>query len=120
VDFIDRAAPLAATFNSRGVLVPYPGTRIYDEHHLRFGFTEWWIREPPLRYLPFPASWSLAEVKRAYAADAALERNFFALPPAHLELIAEGLRRKADATYALLCTNHGVGQGPRVAAAGAR
>lgn len=120
VDFIDRAAPLAAAFNARGVLVPYPGTRIYDEHHRRYGFGEWWIREPPLRYRPFPASWSLSEVKRAYADDAALERNFFRLPAGHLALIADGLRRKADATYARLCTNHGVGREPRVAAAGAR
>ncbi|HTO98045.1 MAG TPA: radical SAM protein [Myxococcales bacterium] len=120
VDFIERAGPLAAAFNARGVLVPYPGTRIYQEHHRRFGFGEWWIREPPLRYRPFPASWSLSEVKRAYADDAALERNYFRHSPGHLALMADGLRRKADATYARLCTNHGLGQSPHVAAAGAR
>ena len=120
VDFIGRAAPFAATFNARGVLVPYPGTRVYDEHHRRFGFTEWWIREPPLRYRPFPASWSLAEIKRAYADDAALERNFFRLPAGHVTLIAEGLRRKADATYARVCAPYAPGWEPRVAAAGAR
>src|SRR5437868_9761154 len=42
VDFIEQAAPLAAGFNARGVLVPYPGTQIYDRHHARFGFTGWW------------------------------------------------------------------------------
>jgi radical SAM superfamily enzyme YgiQ (UPF0313 family) len=47
----------------------------------------------------FPSAWSLAEVKRAYADDAALERNYFRLSAAHLELIYEGLRRKTDATY---------------------
>ena len=120
VDFIERAAPLAAAFNARGVLVPYPGTRVYDENHLRFGFTEWWIREPPLRYHPFPASWSLAEVKRAYADDVALERNFFRLPSAHLETIRAGLWRKADATYRKLCTHTAPGWEPRLSAAGAR
>src|SRR6202008_3264802 len=35
VEFIDRAAPLAAAFNARGVLVPYPGTQVYDAHHAR-------------------------------------------------------------------------------------
>ena len=120
VDFIERAAPLAAAFNARGVLVPYPGTRVYDENHARYGFTEWWIREPPLRYRPFPASWSLAEVKRAYADDAALERNFFRQTPTHLDLIRAGLRGKADATYARLCTPSAPGWEPRVAAAGAR
>jgi anaerobic magnesium-protoporphyrin IX monomethyl ester cyclase len=119
-DFIEKAAPLAAAFNARGVLVPYPGTEIYDQNHARFGFTEWWIREPPLRYRPFPSSWSLAEVKRAYADDVAVERNFFRLPQAHLELIQEGLKRKADATYRKLETPAVPGWEPRVAAAGAR
>jgi hypothetical protein len=120
VEFIGQAAPLAAAFNARGVLVPYPGTRIYEEHHRRFGFTQWWLREPPLRYRPFPASWSLAEVKKAYADDAALERNFFRHPPDHLALIVEGLRRKADATYAKVCAPCVPGWEPRIAAAGAR
>ena len=120
VDFIEQAAPLAAAFNARGVLVPYPGTQIYDQHHARFGFTEWWVREPPLRYRPFPSSWSLDEVKRAYADDVALDRNYFRLPPAHVELIREGLRRKADATYRKLQKPAAPGWEPRVAAAGAR
>lgn len=97
--FLERAAPLAAAFNARGVLVPYPGTPIYDDNHARYGFTEWWLREPPLRYTPFPAGWSLDEVQRAYAADAALDRNFFNLPPEALVLIQEGLDRKAALTY---------------------
>jgi radical SAM superfamily enzyme YgiQ (UPF0313 family) len=124
VDFIERAAPLAAAFNARGVLVPYPGTQIYDDNHARFGFTEWWIREEPLLYRPFPSSWSLEEVKRAYADDAALERNYFRLSPAHLELIREGLQRKADATYHKIAAPAGApGWEPRkpaIAAAGAR
>ena len=123
VDFIERAAPLAAAFNARGVLVPYPGTEIYDANHARFGFTEWWIREPPLKYTPFPASWDLREVKRAYADDAALARNYFRLSDAHLELIQEGLRRKADTTYRKISTPDAPGWEPRkpaIAAAGAR
>jgi magnesium-protoporphyrin IX monomethyl ester (oxidative) cyclase len=123
VDFIERAAPLAAAFNARGVLVPYPGTHIYDEHHARFGFSEWWLSEPRLRYRPFPSSWDRDEVKRAYADDAALERNYFRLSPAHLELIQEGLRRKADATYRKISAPAAPGwelRKPAIAAAGAR
>ena len=96
--FMRRAAPLAAGFNARGVLVPYPGTRIYDEHHPRFGFTEWWLREPPIDYEPFPTEWSKAEILRAYASDAALDRNFFAHGPDHLRQIADLLALKADLT----------------------
>jgi radical SAM superfamily enzyme YgiQ (UPF0313 family) len=98
--FMERAAPLAGGFNARGVLVPYPGTDVYDRFHERFGFTAWWIREAPLAYEPFPASWSPGEVERAYAADPAIERNFFRHPPHRLELMREALRRKASLTLA--------------------
>ena len=123
VDFIERAAPLAAAFNARGVLVPYPGTEIYDQHHARYGFTEWWLREPPLKYRPFPSSWDRDEVKRAYASDVALERNYFRHSAAHLELMQEGLHRKAEATYRKISGPAAPGWEPRkpsLPAAGAR
>lgn len=120
VDFIEQAAPLAASFNARGVLVPYPGTAVYDQQHARFGFSEWWLREEPLRYAPFPSSWSLQEIKRAYADDAALQRNFFRHSRAHLELMQEGLDRKADATYSKLAAPVAPGWEPALPAAGAR
>jgi len=115
IRFMEEAAPLAAAFNARGVLVPYPGTEIYQKHHARFGFTEWWLREP-IRYAPFPARWSRGEVERAYADDAALERNFFRHPPPALALIREGLAKKATLTFGKL-----IGPSePALPAAGAR
>jgi radical SAM superfamily enzyme YgiQ (UPF0313 family) len=44
IGFLERAAPLAGGFNARGVVVPYPGTQIYEANHERFGFSGWWIR----------------------------------------------------------------------------
>jgi radical SAM superfamily enzyme YgiQ (UPF0313 family) len=114
--FLERAAPLAGGFNARGVLVPYPGTEIYERHHERYGFGEWWVREAPLEYAPFPAAWSLDEVKRAYAADAALARNFFRHPPEQLRLMQTALERKAQLTFAALAG----GGAPSLPAAGAR
>jgi radical SAM superfamily enzyme YgiQ (UPF0313 family) len=115
LDFMERAAPLAAGFNARGVLVPHPGTKLYELHHRRYGFTDWWVAETPLDYLPFPSAWSASEVKRAYAADAALERNFFRHPPGHLRRIREALERKAELTLGRLGL-----VAPAVPAAGAR
>jgi radical SAM superfamily enzyme YgiQ (UPF0313 family) len=97
--FIEGAAPLAGGFNARGVLVPHPATELYERHHERFGFTGWWLREPPIAYEPFPQAWNPAEVRRAYASDAALERNFFHHPPHRLALMAEVLERKAYHTF---------------------
>lgn len=101
IGFLDRAMPIAGGFNARGVVVPYPGTKIYDEHHERFGFTGWWIREAPLEYPPFPTSWDEREIERAYATDPALDRNFFRHPPARVERIRAALQLKARATMAV-------------------
>lgn len=101
IAFLDRAAPLAGGFNARGVVVPYPGTEIYEQHHERFGFTGWWIREAPLAYPAFPTAWDEAEIARAYAEDPALDRNFFRHPPHRIARIREALARKAELTMAV-------------------
>jgi anaerobic magnesium-protoporphyrin IX monomethyl ester cyclase len=117
IGFLDRAAPLAGGFNARGVVVPYPGTQIYEHNHERFGFTGWWLREPPLEYPVFPTSWDEREIRRAYASDPALDRNFFHHPPARLARIRDALALKADVTLAITRTRAGnIG----VPAAGAR
>jgi radical SAM superfamily enzyme YgiQ (UPF0313 family) len=101
IGFLDRAADLAGGFNARGVVVPYPGTQIYERDHERFGFTRWWIAEPPLAYLPFPTSWSEVEIKRAYADDPALDRNFFRHSPERVAAIRAALAKKAEVTLAI-------------------
>jgi radical SAM superfamily enzyme YgiQ (UPF0313 family) len=101
IGFLDRAASLAGGFNARGVVVPYPGTALYEAHHERFGFTQWWIREPALEYLVFPTSWDEAEIVRAYADDPAIDRNFFRHPPHRIARIREALARKAEVTIAI-------------------
>lgn len=118
VAFMDRAAPYAGGFNARGVVVPYPGTQIYEAHHERFGFTGWWLREAPLAYPVFPTAWDEAEIVRAYATDPALDRNFFAHPPERVERIRQALTRKAEATLAI--THRRMDSARGVPAAGAR
>ena len=101
IDFLDRAGGIAGGFNARGVVVPYPGTQLYEREHARFGFTGWWIREPPLEYLAFPTSWDAAEIRRAYSDDPALGRNFFRHPPHRLARIRDALAKKAEVTLAI-------------------
>ena len=101
IGFLDRVEKLAGGFNARGVVVPYPGTQIYDDNHQRFGFTDWWIREAPLLYPVFPTSWSEAEIARAYSTDPALDRNFFHHPASRIERIRYALLRKAELTLAI-------------------
>ena len=120
LDFMEAAAPFATAFNARGVLVPYPGTEIYDLHHRTYGFTDWWLKKP-VRYQPFPMTWARGEVERAYAEDAALEHNFFRLPQSSLDLIKEGLAAKARHTFARVSAAYGNPKKlPAIPAAGAR
>ena len=76
--------------------------RSTTQHHERFGFTGWWLREPPLDYLAVPDGWDEAEIMRAYADDPALDRNFFHHPPhrgSHGS--ARRSRMKAEVTLAI-------------------
>jgi anaerobic magnesium-protoporphyrin IX monomethyl ester cyclase len=121
IGFIERAAPIAGGFNARGVVVPYPGTAIYERNHERFGFTGWWLNEPPLEYAVFPTSWDEAEIRRAYADDPALERNFFRHPPHRIARIREALALKAELTAAIQRRRSEAVEAPiGVPAAGAR
>jgi radical SAM superfamily enzyme YgiQ (UPF0313 family) len=43
MDLMLALEPDTDFFNNRGVLVPFPGTAIYDQHHESYGFTEWWL-----------------------------------------------------------------------------
>ena len=120
IAFIERAQPVAGGFNARGVVVPYPATKIYEQHHERFGFTGWWLREAPLEYAPFPTAWDEAEILRAYTYDPALERNFFRHPPHRIARIRLALAAKAEATQAVTRRRMAVTSGIGVPAAGAR
>ncbi len=97
--------------------MPYPGTAIYEANHARFGFTGWWLAEPPLAYPAFPTRWDADEIARAYADDPALERNFFQHPPHRIARIREALAAKAALTMAI---QHRRTSSVGVPAAGAR
>jgi len=49
----------------------------------------------------FPTSWSEAEIRRAYADDPALDRNYFRHPPHRIARIRDALAKKAEVTLAI-------------------
>jgi len=81
-----RLAPVTDFFNNFGVLVPFPGTAIYDRYHADYGFTGWWL--DPSRIPSAPD----ADLGR----DPALEKNFFSYDPLVRDRIADLVRWKAD------------------------
>jgi radical SAM superfamily enzyme YgiQ (UPF0313 family) len=94
--FMERIAPLTDTFSTLGVVVPFPGTPLYDDHHEAYGFTDWWLREDHSRYNAPPPIEDREAFYRYYTDDSNLELDFFRYRPGMRALIREGLRFKAE------------------------
>jgi anaerobic magnesium-protoporphyrin IX monomethyl ester cyclase len=94
--FMERIAPLTDTFSTLGVVVPFPGTPIYENHHRAYGFTDWWLRPDYSRYTPPPPLEETERFYRFYIDDANLELDFFRYGPEMRDLIRTCLRFKAE------------------------
>jgi radical SAM superfamily enzyme YgiQ (UPF0313 family) len=94
--FMERISPLVDTFSTLGVVVPFPGTPLYDDYHFAFGFTDWWLRQDYSQYTPPPPIEDSARFYRYYIDDANLELDFFRYGREIRDLIRAGLRFKAE------------------------
>lgn len=99
---MEDLAPATDYFNNRGVLVPMPGTSIYEEHHAAYGFTGWWldssriVDEPNVHVLDPRARQDYLEH------DPTLDLDFFRYPAGVRAAIAECVRFKARHNAATL------------------
>lgn len=41
--FMQHIAPWVDSLGVGGIVIPYPGTRLYQQHHHSCGFTHWWL-----------------------------------------------------------------------------
>ncbi len=94
--FMERIAPLVDAFSTMGVLVPFPGTPIYDDYHATYGFTEWWLQPAYSRYSTPPVADDTERYYRYYIDDANLELDFFHYDEETRRWIQECLRYKAE------------------------
>jgi radical SAM superfamily enzyme YgiQ (UPF0313 family) len=94
--FMERIAPMVDAFSTMGVVVPFPGTPIYDDFHFLYGFTDWWLRPSYSRYVSPPAPQDFDRYYRYYIDDANLELDFFRYSAEMRSLIRECLRFKAE------------------------
>ena len=60
---MERIAPMVDSFSTMGVVVPFPGTPLYDDNHVRYGFTGWWLDEAYSRYSAVSADRGFAPVQ---------------------------------------------------------
>jgi radical SAM superfamily enzyme YgiQ (UPF0313 family) len=94
--FMQRIAPMVDSFSTLGVVVPFPGTPLYDETHERYGFTDWWLREEYSHYRAPPPLDDFDRFYRHYVDDANLQLDFFQYSADVRVLIRECLRFKAE------------------------
>lgn len=94
--FMQRIAPLVDSFSTLGVVVPFPGTPLYDDSHEKFGFTQWWLREQCSHYTAPPPIEDFDRFYRHYIDDANLELGFFHYSPEMKELIRACMKFKAE------------------------
>jgi anaerobic magnesium-protoporphyrin IX monomethyl ester cyclase len=94
--FMQEIAPLVDTFSTLGVLVPFPGTPLYDDYHVEHGFTDWWLREEYSHYDPPPPVDDFDRFYRHYVDDANLELDFFHYTDELRGLMRDVMRFKAE------------------------
>jgi len=92
---MERLAPGTDYFNNRGVLVPMPGTGIYDEGHERHGFTRWWLDASRVIDEPNVHVLDPRERQEYLEHDPTLDLDFFGYAPAVRDAISECVRFKA-------------------------
>lgn len=83
-------------FNNRGVLVPFPGTAIYQRWHEQYGFSEWWLNAEMIKDEVNPHTLSPAAMQEYLEHDPTLELDFFHYSDAVREKIARCVRFKAQ------------------------
>jgi radical SAM superfamily enzyme YgiQ (UPF0313 family) len=93
--FMQRIEHLVDAFSTLGVVVPFPGTPIYDDFHAVYGFTGWWLKEEYSRW-DEPADPDSDVYRRQYIDDANLDLDFFRYSDEHRALIRACLRFKAE------------------------
>ncbi|MBL8219767.1 MAG: B12-binding domain-containing radical SAM protein [Bryobacterales bacterium] len=94
--FMERIAPMVDAFSTMGVVVPFPGTPIYDEYHFPYGFTDWWLQERYSRYMAAPPMEDAEAFHRYYIDDGNLQLDFFRYSRGVREMIGQCLRYKAE------------------------
>ena len=78
---MEELAPFVALYHPAvaSVLIPFPGSRIYEQYKDEYGFTNWWLDPEKSFDAPDIATHSYFETK-VFAKGAALDADFFKYP----------------------------------------
>ena len=96
LEFMQRISPMVDSFSTLGVVVPFPGTPIYEDNHQQYGFTDWWLREDHSHYTAPPPASDFDRFYRHYIDDSNLELDFFHYSEAHRDWIRTCMKFKGE------------------------
>jgi len=96
LDLMIELAPDTDFFNNRGVLVPFPGTAIYDQHVGSYDFDKWWLDPAKVPDEPDLFALGALESQTALEVDPTLELDYFRYSDAVRVKIGECVRFKAQ------------------------
>ena len=91
LDFLRQMAPYTNEFNPLGILIPVPGTGIYNRYKDRYHLDNWWLQNRFGRlyrtnaYFPY-------YMRRFYNDFALIDDGFFPFPPEVKKMIRQGTR----------------------------
>ena len=83
--FMEQAASHVHMFSPLGVVVPYPGTALYERHAQGFGFERWWLDRPRVATMQravTPGGYAALDAARVWGVlaemeEALLDADFF-------------------------------------------
>jgi anaerobic magnesium-protoporphyrin IX monomethyl ester cyclase len=93
---MEALAPDVDFFNNRGVLVPFPGTAVYDQWAAQFGLEGWWLRPEMIVDEPNPHVLDPTRAQEYLERDPTLALDFFRYRAPVRALIEAGVRWKAQ------------------------
>ncbi len=86
---LKKIAPFTDEFNPLGILIPVPGTRLYEEYKSKYHLDEWWLSERFGRLYRTNAYFPYFQ-RRFYNDFGLLDDGFFPFPPGVRHMIRKG------------------------------
>ena len=77
MSLVEKVSKEGIRFNTRGMLIPYPGTSIYKQYHKDYKFSNWWLDEKYDINKLLSRPWFLSGAIGTYYEDPILENDFF-------------------------------------------
>jgi magnesium-protoporphyrin IX monomethyl ester (oxidative) cyclase len=96
LNFMIKISDLVDAFSSRGVVIPYAGTGLYESYKKQYGFDTWWLKRN------MDIHEKSDQLEDVYFKDPTLDMDFFKYSPRVKKMIQKCLEYKGEQTISKL------------------